>query len=1000
MISMTDCSISSMSTNHGGGPGAPPGTSSKKDAGRMRVAEIEKNFSYCNHENKKTSCVGEKRATETEISVSHCRHENKKTNPKDEKRATEKGNNFPNHGHAKTINNTRTTQARGNNGPGWRWSFNKNGAPRDQDSEYLPGRALQQQQQKNTMTTQTRGNMGPGWRWSFDKNGAPRDQDSEYLPGGALQQQQPNSNCGTVHPVDKGHGNPATGDDAILVTKLRNRIQELQNKRTGRPQTAVDDRKDLKWSKNPHFRTQVYNCMRYVRTTHAIHNWTEPPKGVANNLKRMAASLKPIGADKSYNSQLQHIVRDTGYQICQTTTNHLEALKEDIKAQYLQRSRLDEQLIFSVTTRKLLRAFERIPGRTIRTALCELSEGVQKPQLCGGKTTAELTEVGKKHQPTVTDKQQPTKATTPQPIAEGAQAPQEERGDLAPPFTQTMGPWTPKQREDVEPLSSQASTDAKRNKLSLRKKTAQQTESRDSTAARNLHFSPPKKPAKRRPPTPPTAITESNRFQILAPPDDDQLTQDQLMAMLEISFSQETPNKRQKPSHTPDSSISSNSPDELNNTVLCLAQLAAEAATPPRMQPTIQRNQTKCPPLLRLHGARTEVTSAAEAPTAPPETDNLQRRATLVTCEHNRIHQAAPPLQTPTLNNIQQTAPLSTGGHNRIQQEATQSRTLPINSAMDNTIRRAAPPSKSVFNDIQRRTPLLQAPPSIQTRVAQTQQGEPDGDATTTVRRPLKPATVNTVENKEWPSLSDATRVRPKHGRPDPNTAKTMQTHSDTQSSTLDAIQLARSGPSAQISGSNPLHQRSRSLGDPQLSLPIVHIKKDRKLWEVEGFKPHHDVLIIGDSNTRGWRHRHPNWLINCFPGAHLEHFATIMARTTIPAHIKTIIVAVGVNNRNNNKTQLTKIMSSFKDNFDGFSGTTKFLLVSKLPGLRTHQRANLDFLDKLAYEAFGTENIIQGPPPEDINSWMPGEEAHYDDFTAREIITCIDNHLKSMRLN
>lgn len=829
-------------------------------------------------------------------------------------RITERGNHFPH----RNIGNKQTAQLpttlhEGPRGLGGHKPANQ-GATREQDLVILPGRAPQQQK---LPTIQTRGPRGSGGHKPANQ-GATREQELAVLPGRALQQQNPPTNQTGGPRGPAGH------------------------------QSANQAAKGMKWSTNPHFRTQIYNCMRYARTTHAIENWQSTPRGVTRNLNKMVASVKPIGADRAFGAQLHTIIQSAGSNIRQATITHLEELKLEIQTQFLQKSRQDEELIFTVATRKLLREFSKIPGRTIRQSLMELARGTPIPQPRNRANQNDST----------------AEAEGPDQQFRGASAPPGEllRNHPKPPLQNTL------RLANTPTSADQNTTNQRRGNTTSPTKEPEETESRGSTAARALQFSSPKKTAKRRPHTPPEILNQSNRFQALSTPDDDQLTQEQIMDLLESSLSPETPEKRHKLSSSSDSSQSSSEPDELNTTVICLAEMAAEAISPPKAQCNL--TQQRAPPMATLHRLRDlhpETKSTSALPTiagrSKPEQDRDPDRAATT-------HQKATPTNTMSNATLASAVIHQTSVHltcdKRIQQGAPQS-ILPPTTL--NSIRQMAPLAKQPM-----------APPKdnrMPGRPQAIRQGSTHPPPPSTALRPLiTTATENRTYEKEWPKLKQTG----------------PQSRQRTRSITPGA--QAKTGPP------NPAHQRSKSAEQQTPVEPVVHWTSAKQTWRLQGFQPQHKILIMGDSNARGWRVTDPTWLINSFSGVRLEHVAPIVARSAIPPTIKTIVIAIGVNNRNTRKTDISRIMSSFKDSFSGFCGNLEFLEVPQLTSLKADQVSNLDFLHDVAQEAVGPQHYIMGPPPEDINAWMPGEEAHYDYFTGKAIVSCIENHIKTMRLN
>lgn len=651
--------------------------------------------------------------------------------------------------------------------------------------------------------------------------------------------------------------------DALLIARIHDAILKVMREQeiSANPvNSTVQNSEAYKTSKNPHFGQQVSNCMRLARTNHAIENWQNVPKAISANLQKMANNIRPIGYNHTLGAEYNAIFNNAATELQRKTAQHLSQMKSKITAQFLQNSQMDHELIFQVSTRKLLREFPKIPGRTIRASLEELQGlmATANNNPPGGDRFNSIPQVSPPYDaPPTSNRNQTDSLPT--------------RGSYAQ-VTANPRPTAPRL------------TLTGKNKLSLTKRTNKErhVDNVQLGPKRTLHFSPPNNNGNSGQ-TPTTSETPTqNRFGAL---ECEEVTAAEALAILEEPFENETPTKRHKLSNSPTSSDESDTDsDELNDTVICLAELAAEANASPN--------------------------------------DRHGRRKT--------THQRSPT----RFNTIQQGATL-----NKSVETATQTTS-----------------------------------PKVAKRVTTTQQVAPQANSQATTKTQVAPKQATTV-----------TSTGVNHTQSKTTTATILPTTSSIRSGTT----------------VRPIvHRISPGKGVFLSEVAWEHSPTQKSSWAIEYNQSSKDTLIIADSNARQWQKLQENWAVHVFPGANLMHPPAIIMKSKLPPTIKTLVLSIGINNRDTPKSDLVRIMSSYKEFFAKLSANVKFMMIPQLPTFSSLQTENIELLNRLATESFGAQNIIVCPPPTETKPATPGDAAHYDSATSISIVKLMQEHLNRGHLN
>jgi len=200
----------------------------------------------------------------------------------------------------------------------------------------------------------------------------------------------------------------------------------------------------------------------------------------------------------------------------------------------------------------------------------------------------------------------------------------------------------------------------------------------------------------------------------------------------------------------------------------------------------------------------------------------------------------------------------------------------------------------------------------------------------------------------------------------------------------------AASQPDAQSdSDGSPLDSESGLAGKVK-----SHYNKTKASWTAT-VDEKTSVLIIGDSNIKLARSLPVGWEAHVFSGAKLDHAAAIIDKLKPSNNLRSIVVAVGINNRtwqfDGIKHDLYKVSNSLaRKNVAGY-----FVGVSLPPELPREETNRMKSLNSTAKERF-RHRYIEAVKEVSVS---PTDEfrIHYDQVTVDRIIESIKSHLRSV---
>ena len=152
-------------------------------------------------------------------------------------------------------------------------------------------------------------------------------------------------------------------------------------------------------------------------------------------------------------------------------------------------------------------------------------------------------------------------------------------------------------------------------------------------------------------------------------------------------------------------------------------------------------------------------------------------------------------------------------------------------------------------------------------------------------------------------------------------------------------------------------------------------------------------TLIIGDSNMRLIKDIPADWEAHVFPGAYLSHASNIINRLPEFNNLRTIIVAVGINNRGWQLKEIKNDINKVYNSADKKNVALHFVGVSIFEGLSDAEKHTLRELNKIAKDKFKQRYIAPLDSNEVSVSLTDERKVHYDTTTVNTLFSKIKNH-------
>jgi hypothetical protein len=158
-------------------------------------------------------------------------------------------------------------------------------------------------------------------------------------------------------------------------------------------------------------------------------------------------------------------------------------------------------------------------------------------------------------------------------------------------------------------------------------------------------------------------------------------------------------------------------------------------------------------------------------------------------------------------------------------------------------------------------------------------------------------------------------------------------------------------------------------------------------------------TVVIADSNGRNWKAIPSSWTTLARPGGRLEDATQLLNSTSIPEHVKHVLLAVGVNNATDDLSAITTRLTALHAAARKHGSRVLFVEVPTHPNAKTIQTRAVDHINKTARDLF-TDQFYVGMSADFIvtaNSGNSRDTVHYDVSTAGQIIARVEQVISNL---
>jgi len=168
----------------------------------------------------------------------------------------------------------------------------------------------------------------------------------------------------------------------------------------------------------------------------------------------------------------------------------------------------------------------------------------------------------------------------------------------------------------------------------------------------------------------------------------------------------------------------------------------------------------------------------------------------------------------------------------------------------------------------------------------------------------------------------------------------------------------------------------------------------------IDNLEVHHDwvnntdTVLILDSNGRAWQQIPDNWQTICIPGAGLQHVPAIIKRLgPFPNHIRSVVVGLGTNNRQDDRSIISNHLVAARDAIANLPAAQSYFLGVLTFDRGTVQQGNMSsFINRTARDVW-SDRFIQVPGDMEIE-YISEDSVHYTPATAHRYVEVIAKFL------
>jgi len=181
----------------------------------------------------------------------------------------------------------------------------------------------------------------------------------------------------------------------------------------------------------------------------------------------------------------------------------------------------------------------------------------------------------------------------------------------------------------------------------------------------------------------------------------------------------------------------------------------------------------------------------------------------------------------------------------------------------------------------------------------------------------------------------------------------------------------------------------------PRMRLAVFN-PGDRQSWTLPMCRDDEDTVMIADSNGRTLAlHTPPNWRIASYRGARLEDVAQLLSRHPLPDSIKTIIITVGVNNKDNNDAAMCNNTTRLRDVLQVQTRAVRILEVPYFVDEPIQQLSNAVTINRYFADLFTDAGwLITLPEGFEVHRRAHFDVHHYSTESAAELVSHLTRSL------
>jgi len=179
----------------------------------------------------------------------------------------------------------------------------------------------------------------------------------------------------------------------------------------------------------------------------------------------------------------------------------------------------------------------------------------------------------------------------------------------------------------------------------------------------------------------------------------------------------------------------------------------------------------------------------------------------------------------------------------------------------------------------------------------------------------------------------------------------------------------------------------------------ILHkqITTNKSNWKIHHIPTHITTLIIGDSNLSQWTDIPHDWMVECLPGAKINHIQNILQKHTLPSSLNQLIISIGINNRTDTTANNDKYLRQLHNTTKTLPVDTHFLAPSHTFALPAHQQITLKNLHDTAHRLYRNNYIPPLCHQQTYISKTDIHKIHYTQDTCNLLIQTVTDHLNYM---